>query len=165
MSAALDLLRQVRDAGGRIEHTGGDGLRAFGPLPGDLITELRQHKAELLRLVPRPAVAEPGPGADSATWCTWFEARLQRRLRLDYSPQAARSLALGEAQTRWHQLHSQTPPVALCAGCSAPLSGSDCFEPEDGVRAHYDDALKCLTAYGARWRGEAARGLEELGIR
>ncbi len=164
MSAALDLLRQVQDAGGRIEHTGGDGLRAFGPLSSDLIEELRQHKAELLRLVSRPIVAEPGPGATPETWQTWFRFRIAHRRGLDYNPADTRSLAIGEALNRWHALHCQKPPRGLCAGCDGPLSGRDTFEPEPGVKVHYDSELACLAKYGERWRGEAVLGLGNLGI-
>jgi hypothetical protein len=55
--AAIDLLRQVAEAGGTVQLAG-DALRllASEPLPGDLRARLRQHKAEIVALL---SAAEP----------------------------------------------------------------------------------------------------------
>jgi hypothetical protein len=56
---ALDLLRQVTETGGTV-RLDGDVLRlsAPEPLPGELRTCLRQHKAEIVALL---AAAKPDP--------------------------------------------------------------------------------------------------------
>lgn len=52
-----DLLNRVESAGARLKIDGGK-LKAYGPLPDELMAELRAHKPELLKLLSeRPACA------------------------------------------------------------------------------------------------------------
>lgn len=71
MSAAL--IRECRDRGVSLRVDGGE-LVIKGPLDADLKQRLRQHKAELLRLL-TPPTDEHGPTAPChCGCCSWYLA-------------------------------------------------------------------------------------------
>ena len=62
------------------------------------------------------------------------------------------------------EIRSKRPDPAHCAGCKSLLSGCETLLLPHGSRVHIDNDWKYLRAYGQRWRGEAVKGLAQLGI-
>ena len=67
---------------------------------------------------------------------------------------AAMSRGLGVTR-RW--------PAWQCAGCNAPLGGSQALNLPDGNRVHFDP-IDCLIRFGNRWRGDAHKALVACGL-
>jgi len=72
-----------------------------------------------------------------------------------------------EALALWHAHHGEKPEPGRCAGCGEPVARSAAMLLHDGAAVHGDrgeHGLRCLSAYGRRWRSRAAAGLVALGI-
>jgi hypothetical protein len=76
----------------------------------------------------------------------------------------ARKLAWRDVENEWHKLHGQRWPSWQCAGCDAPLSGSQALNFPDGNRVHFEP-IDCLIRFGKRWRGDARAALVALGLK
>lgn len=101
----------------------------------------------------------------AADWRTYYDEHATirefdgRRPRPD-----AERLAWGELQNEWHLRHGESTPPWQCAGCGKPIGGREALALADGCRVHCDDGLRCLIAYGRRWRAAAARALTAMGL-
>jgi hypothetical protein len=155
----LTLLLRAQDAGLRIEAVRGK-LKIRGPKRAESMVRLiAEHKAEVLAaLTPRP-----GNGAGPAYWTGRFTARSFEWLQGERTWDAAKRLAWGDLQNEWHELYGRHWPNWQCAGCNAPLSGSEALDLPDGNRVHLEP-VDCLINFGRRWRGEADAGLVALGL-
>jgi hypothetical protein len=130
---------------------------------------------------------EPDPFADLPPndpvyrfeWCRWFSLLIQHKHEIGNRPtqpadgrieqgcrthEEAHTLAYGEAQCLWHEQYGQRPDPHCCAGCGEPIGRSALFALPDGARVHDGAELRCLIAYGDRWRRAAADALHRLGI-
>jgi hypothetical protein len=54
-------------------------------------------------------------------------------------------------------------PTWQCAGCDAPIGGSQALNLPDGNRVHFEP-IDCLIRFGERWRGDASAALIALGL-
>ena len=75
-----------------------------------------------------------------------------RRSRLG----AANRLAWGDLENEWHHLHGNRWPSWQCAGCDAPIGGSQALNLPDGNRVHLDP-IDCLIRLANA--GEARRAM------
>ena len=75
----------------------------------------------------------------------------------------ARRPAWGDVENEWHELHGRRWPAWQCAGCNAPVGGSQALNLPDGNRVHFEP-IDCLIRFGKRWRGDASEALVALGL-
>jgi hypothetical protein len=109
----------------------------------------------------------PDDPACRGEWQRWFNVLISHRLQIGQANRAheeAAALAYGEAQCLWHERYGQRPQPHSCAGCSKPMGQSKLFALPDGASVHDDAELRCLAAYGVRWRTAAADALRRVGI-
>ena len=66
-------------------------------------------------------------------------------------------------ENEWHELHGRRWPSWQCAGCNAPLDGSQALNLPDGNRVHFEP-IDCLICFGKRWRGDASEALVAFGL-
>jgi hypothetical protein len=153
---ALIVLRRARDAGLRVEAAG-DELRVRGPKRAEAVVKLlAEHKAEVLAVL--------SPATINARW--WRERFTTKAVQWtigDRNWEAAKRLAWGDLENEWHYLHGKRWPSWQCAGCSAPLGGSQALNLPDGNRVHFEP-IDCLIRFGKRWRGDASEALVALGL-
>ena len=62
---------------------------------------------------------------------------------------------------KWPLEHGERVPPHLRAGCHEPIADARTLDLADGCRVHDDTDYACLLRYGQKWRGAAARALEE----
>jgi hypothetical protein len=172
MTAALDLLAEIRRSGGDVKVTAPDRLKVVAPakLLPDLVERVRAVKPELLNVLATAvghAADTPGfrAGPAAAPVENWG-ARHREALaywRAMHSNHKAELLAWGEMENRWHQLHGECIAPHLCAGCGELIGGLPALEVGHANRVHIDD-LDCVIRFGARWRGAATAALRSLGL-
>ena len=75
----------------------------------------------------------------------------------------ARRPAWGDVENEWHELHGRRWPAWQCAGCNAPVGGSQALNLPDGNRVHFEP-IDCLIRFGKRWRGAACEALVAFGL-
>ena len=151
---ALIVLSRARDAGLKVEAVG-DKLMVRGPKRAEAVVKLlAQHKAEVL------AVLSPSIGS---WWRERFAAKAVQWFVGDRDWDAAKRLAWGDLETEWHHQHGKRCPSWQCAGCNAPLGGSQALNLPDGNRVHLEP-IDCLIRFGKRWRGAAREALVAFGL-
>jgi hypothetical protein len=153
---AVALLHRAQEVGLRIEPIG-DKLLVRGPKRAEAVVKLlAEHKAELLAVL--------SPSIIGARW--WRERLAAKAVQWfvgDRDWDAAKRLAWGDLENEWHELHGRRWPSWQCAGCNAPLGGSQALDLPDGNRVHFEP-IDCLIRFGKRWRGDASEALVALGL-
>jgi hypothetical protein len=153
---AVTLLHRAQEAGLHIEPKG-DRLLVRGPMRAEAVVKLlAEHKAEVL--------AALSPSIIGARW--WrgrFAAKAVQWFVGDRNWEAAKRLAWGDLENEWHHQHGKRCPLWQCAGCNAPLGGSQALNLPDGNRVHLEP-IDCLIRFGKRWRGDASKALIALGL-
>lgn len=117
MNTAIDLLRQAEAAGVHLELEADGALYARGPIDEDLITRLRQHRAELMHALVAGryglSVAELHEAAGS-DWPT-IEINPPLMVTLARAVQVRRMRELGHVPAHYTS-------TTICAGCgSVPI--------------------------------------------
>ena len=162
---AVALLRRAQEVGLRVEPIG-DKLLVRGPKRAEAVVELlAAHKAEVLAAL-APASTSKCTDQDAAVaateagrWRDRLATRIVDWFQGDRGWEEARRLAWGDLENEWHELHGRRWPSWQCAGCNAPLGGSQALNLPDGNRVHFEP-IDCLI----RWRGEASEALVALGL-
>ena len=153
---ALALLHRAREVGLRIEPKG-DRLLVRGPKRAEAVVKLlAEHKAEVLAALSPSCV-------DAGWWRERFTAKAVQWSVGGRDWDAAKRLAWGDMENEWHELHGQRSPSWQCAGCNAPLGGSQALNLPDGNRVHFEP-IDCLIRFGKRWRGAACEALVAFGL-
>jgi len=166
---AVALLRRAQEVGLRVEPMG-DRLVVRGPKRAEAVVELlAAHKAEVLAAL-APASASKCTDQDAAVaateagrWRDRLATRIVDWFQEDRGWQEARRLAWGDVENEWHERHGQRWPSWQCAGCNAPLGGSQALNLPDGNRVHFEP-IDCLIRFGKRWRGDASEALIAFGL-
>jgi hypothetical protein len=152
----LALLHRAQEVGLRIEPMG-DTLLVRGPKRAEAVVKLlAEHKAEVLAALSSSIV-------DASCWRERFMANAVQWFVGDRDWDAAKRLAWGDLENDWHHQHGKRCPSWQCAGCDAPLSGSQALDLSDGNRVHFEP-IDCLIRFGRRWRGTARAALIALGL-
>jgi len=167
---AVALLHRAQEAGLHIEPMG-DKLLVRGPKRAEGVVKLlAAHKVEVLAALALGTstswCGDQGSAVDGKEARRWRD-RLARRIgewfHGDRGWEEARWLAWGDLQNEWNELHGRRWPSWQCAGCDAPLSGSQVLDLPDGNRVHFEP-IDCLIRFGKRWRGDASEALVALGL-
>ncbi|WP_448206658.1 hypothetical protein [Azospirillum sp. sgz302134] len=125
---------------------------------GEFDAGLWRAEAEVDARHPAPLQAEP------ADWGRWFDREVMARAPV-MGWAAAERRVWGIALDLWHRLHGARPDPHRCAGCGEHLDGAKAFVLPDGALVHDDGRLlRCLNAYGRRWRRRAAAALAAVGL-
>jgi hypothetical protein len=167
---ALALLHRAQEVGLRIEPMG-EKLLVRGPKAAEtVVTLLAEHKAEVLAALALGASTSERGDQESAVdvkearrWHDRLATRIVDSFHGDRGWEEARRLAWGDVENEWHELHGRRWPSWQCAGCNAPLSGSQALNLPDGNRVHFEP-IDCLIRFGKRWRGDASEALIALGL-
>jgi len=166
---AVALLRRAQEVGLRVEPIG-DKLLVRGPKRAEAVVELlAAHKAEVLAAL-APASTSKCTDQDAAVaateagrWRDRLATRIVDWFHGDRGWEEARRLAWGDLENEWHELHGRRWPSWQCAGCNAPLGGSQALDLPDGNRVHFEP-IDCLIRFGKRWRGAACEALVAFGL-
>jgi hypothetical protein len=165
----LALLRRAQEVGLRVEPMG-DTLLVRGPKRAEAVVKLlAEYKAEVLAALALASTSEPDDqenavdGTEARRWRDRFATRIGEWFHGDRGLEKARWLAWGDLENEWHELHGRRWPSWQCAGCDAPLSGSQVLDLPDGNRVHFEP-IDCLIRFGKRWRGDASEALVALGL-
>ena len=149
------LLRRAQEVGLRVEPIG-DKLLVRGPKRAEGVVKLlAAHKAKVL------AALSPS-SSEASRWRDRFTAKAVQWFLGDRELEEAQRLAWGDLENEWHQLHGQRCLSLQCAGCDAPIGGSQAANLPDGSRMHFEP-IDCLIRFGKRWRGEASEALSHWG--
>ena len=167
---AVALLHRAQEAGLRIEPMG-EKLLVRGPKRAEAVVKLlASHKAEVLAaLAPGASTSERGDqeraadGTEARRWRDRLATRIVDWFHGDRGWEEARRLAWGDVESEWHELHGRRWPSWQCAGCNAPIGGSQALNLPDGNRVHFEP-IDCLIRFGKRWRGDASEALVALGL-
>jgi hypothetical protein len=168
-----ELLDRLAAIGAVVKPDGDSLILRAGPkpIPGELVSDLRRVKSEVLaRLQSLDPAASDGCSdvsdlPDGKSWRRRYTIRTihwglgGRRTRVE----AAR-LAYGELLDEWCKLHGRRWPAWQCAGCDEPIGGLSALTLADGNRVHFDEANECLIRFGRRWHNEVNAGLRALGL-
>jgi hypothetical protein len=172
MIAARDLLNCLAAIGARIEPSVDNLIVRAGskPIPGALIRQLREAKAEVIALIAVKPTEDDNRehSAGAAWWRGQFAARsVHWSLDGHREWQEAERLAFGDMIIEWHRRHGACPDPRRCAGCGEELSdGVGIVVDHGGARVHFDAArrIDCIVEFGQKWRGAAVAGLRMLGV-
>ena len=166
---AVALLRRAQEVGLRVEPMG-DRLVVRGPKRAEAVVELlTAHKAEVLAALAPASTSKctdrdaAVAGTEARRWRDRLATRIVDWFQEDRGWQEARRLAWGDVENEWHELHGRRWPSWQCAGCNAPLGGSQALNLPDGNRVHFE-LIDCLIRFGKRWRGDASEALVALGL-
>ena len=166
---AVALLRRAQEVGLRVEPIG-DKLLVRGPKRAEAVVELlAAHKAEVLAALAPASTSKctdqdaAVAGTEARRWRDRLATRIVDWFHGDRGWEEARRLAWGDLENEWHELHGWRWPSWQCAGCNAPLGGSQALNLPDGNRVHFDP-IDCLIRFGKRWRGDASEALIALGL-
>lgn len=128
---------------------------------------IAEHDAGLPRGIAETVAdaCHPVPhGAEPANWREWFDAEVAARIPT-MGRAAAERRVWGIAMELWRRLHGAKPAPYRCAGCGGRLDGARVFVLPDGAPIHDGGHfLRCLGAYGRRWRTQAAAALAAHGL-
>jgi hypothetical protein len=102
-------------------------------------------------------------GREARRWRDRLATRMGNWFHGDRGWEAARRLVWGDLENEWHELHGRRWPSWQCAGCNAPLGGSQARDLPDGNRVHFKP-IDCLIRFGKRRRGAACESLVALGL-
>ena len=167
---AVALLHRAQEAGLRVEPMG-DKLLVRGPKRAEAVVKLLEaHKGEVLAALALGAsTSERGDqesavdGKEARRWRDRLATRIVDWFHGDRGWEEARRLAWGDVENEWHYQHGKRWPTWQCAGCNAPLGGSQALNLPDGNRVHFDP-IDCLIRFGNRWRGDAHKALVACGL-
>jgi hypothetical protein len=166
---AVALLRRAQEVGLRVEPVG-DKLLVRGPKRAEAVVELlAAHKVEVLAALAPASTSKctdqdaAVSGTEARRWRDRLATRIVERFHGDRGWEEARRLAWGDVENEWHELHGRRWPYWQCAGCDAPLGGSQALNLPDGNRVHFEPT-DCLIRFGKRWRGDASEALVALGL-
>ena len=166
---AVALLRRAQEVGLRVEPIG-DKLLVRGPKRAEAVVELlAAHKAEVLAALAPASTSKctdqdaAVAGTEARRWRDRLATRIVDWFHGDRGWEEARRLAWGDLENEWHELHGRRWPSWQCAGCNAPLGGSQVLNLPDGNRVHFEP-IDCLIRFGKRWRGDASEALVALGL-
>ena len=166
---AVALLRRAQEVGLRVEPIG-DKLLVRGPKRAEAVVELlAAHKAEVLAALAPASTSKctdrdaAVAGTEARRWRDRLATRIVDWFHGDRGWEEARRLAWGDLENEWHELHGWRWPSWQCAGCNAPLGGSQALDLPDGNRVHLE-LIDCLIRFGKRWRGDASEALVALGL-
>ena len=153
---AVALLHRAQEVGLRIEPMG-EKLLVRGPKRAEAVVKLlAEHKAEVLAVL-SPSIV------DARWWCERFRAKALQWFLGDRDWETAKRLAWGDLENDWHFRHGKRWPYWQCAGCDAPIGGSEALNLPDGNRVHFEP-IDCLVRFGKRWRGDASEALVATGL-
>jgi hypothetical protein len=153
---AVALLHRAQEVGLRVE-TMGEKLLVRGPKRAEAVVRLlAEHKAEVLAAL-SPSFVE------ASWWREHFAAKAVQWFVGDRDWEAAKRLAWSDLENEWHELHGRRWLSWQCAGCNAPLRGSQALNLPDGNRVHFEP-IDCLIGFGKRWRGAACEALVAFGL-
>jgi len=174
MTAAQGLLDRLAEIGAVVEPDGDRLVLRAGPtpIPGELVSDLRRAKSEVLARLNSPEYAAKGidtravgDGSDPAWWRRHFTIRtLHWGLSGKWVKVEVEGLAYGELLDEWRRSQGRRWPAWQCAGCDEPIGSLSALLLADETRVHFDEERQCLIRFGRRWRGEAAAGLRALGL-
>ena len=167
---AVTLLRRAQEVGLRVEPIG-DKLLVRGPKRAGAVVELlAAHKAEVLAALAPASTskctdqdAAAVAGTEARRWRDRLATRIFNWFLGGRGWEEARRLAWGDMENEWHELHGQRSPSWQCAGCNAPLGGSQVLNLPDGNSVHFEP-IDCLISFGKRWRGAACEALIAFGL-
>jgi len=166
---AVALLRRAQEVGLRVEPIG-DKLLVRGPKRAEAVVELlAAHKAEVLAALAPASTSKctdrdaAVAGTEARRWCDLLATRITDWFHGDRGWEEAQRLAWGDVENAWHELHGRRCPSWQCAGCNAPLGGSQALNLPDGNRVHFEP-IDCLIRFGKRWRGDASEALVAFGL-
>ena len=167
---AVALLHRAQEAGLRVEPMG-DKLLVRGPKRAEAVVKLLEaHKGEVLAALAlgastseRADQERAADGTEARRWRDRLATRIVDWFHGDRGWEEARRLAWGDVENEWHELHGRRWPSWQCAGCNAPIGGSQALNLPDGNRVHLDP-IGCLIRFGKRWRGDASEALIALGL-
>ena len=176
---AIDLIRAVERAGGRLEPDG-DGLviEASEPLPEPIMVELRAHKTEVLgALINRTAEASSGSSdllrradlavvpdlTDLEDVQVWLDERAAMREDSGTPRIDADKTAFDELLWLWCAANPARHAPDQCAACGTAFEPPVMVLP-DGAQVCDRPDHPCLIAYGNGRRMEAVGALKGLGI-
>ena len=167
---ALALLHRAQEAGLRVEPMG-DKLLVRGPKRAEAVVKLLEaHKGEVLAALALGASTSERADQESATdntearrWRDRLATRIVDWFHGDRGWEEARRLAWGDVENEWHELHGRCWLSWQCAGCNAPIGGSQALNLPDGNRVHFEP-IDCLIRFGKRWRGDASEALVAFGL-
>jgi hypothetical protein len=101
---------------------------------------------------------------DEISWGARYRRRIVDWIRGGRPKDEAERLAYGELLDEWRNSHGRVWPAWQCAGCGEPIGGSSALLLADENRIHFHEGRECLVRFGRCWRGEAAAGLQGLGL-
>jgi hypothetical protein len=160
--SATAVLKEARAAGIRVAVDGRDlVLEAATPPPEPILAALRQHKAEIVRLLS----GEEGWTAED--WRAYFEERAAvREYDGGLTRAEAERLALEDTVDLWLACHPAAPTSdqAGCAHCGRRERDGDALLPilaRDGHTWVHDG---CWAAWHQRRRKQARAALEGMGL-
>ena len=154
---AVALLRRAQEVGLRVEPTG-DKLLVRGPKRAEAVVKLlAEHKAEVLAALSPSFV-------DASWWRERFTTKAVQWFVGDRDWDAAKRLAWGDLENEWHHQHGKRCLSWQCAGCNAPIGGSQALNLPDGNRVHFEP-IDCLIRFGKGWRGAAREALVAFGLK
>ena len=166
---AVALLRRAQEVGLRVEPIG-DKLLVRGPKRAEAVVDLlAAHKAEVLAALAPASTSKctdqdaAVAGTEARRWRDRLATRIVDWFHGDRGWEEARRLAWGDVENEWHELHGRRWPSWQCAGCNAPLGGSQALNLPDGNRVHFEP-IECLIRFGKRWRGDASEALIAFGL-
>jgi hypothetical protein len=167
---AVALLHRAQEAGLRLEPVG-DKLLVRGPKRAEAVVKLlADHKAEVLAALSVGASTSERGDQENATdntearrWRDLFATRTTDWFRGDRGWEEAQRLAWGDVENEWHELYGRRWPSWQCAGCNAPLGGSQALDLPDGNRVHFEP-IDCVIRFGKRWRDDASEALVAFGL-
>jgi hypothetical protein len=174
MTAAQELLDRLAEIGAVVKPNGDKLILRAGPqsIPGELVRDLRRAKSEVLARLNSPDYTAKGidgravgDGSDLAWWRRHFTIRtIHWGLTGRWTKDEAEGLAYGELLDEWRRSQGRRWPAWQCAGCDEPIGDLSALLLADENRVHFDGERECLIRFGRRWRGEAAAGLQALGL-
>jgi hypothetical protein len=100
---------------------------------------------------------------EARRWRDRLATRIVDWFHGDRGWEEARRLAWGDVENEWHELHGRCWLSWQCAGCNAPIGGSQALNLPDGNRVHFEP-IDCLIRFGKRWRGDASEALVAFGL-
>jgi hypothetical protein len=130
-----------------------------GPAPKQITTTVKRW------LRAQAPIREQWPSREAASRAAGVQdsADDSDRWMQTIEEEEAKRLAWGDLENDWHHQHGKRCPSWQCAGCDAPIGGSQALNLPDGNRVHLEP-IDCLIRFGKRWRGAAREALVASGL-